>query len=71
MLGNLLGGFIIILVGVTLLPSVANAVVAAQTGNVSGVASTVIGLTTIFYALGIASAGISLAVTGLRQAGMM
>jgi hypothetical protein len=71
MLGNLIGGFIVILVGLQLLPTVANAVVASQSGNVTGAASTIIGLTTIFYALGIMSAGVALAVGGLRSAGVM
>ena len=68
---NLLGGFIVILVGVTLIPTIANNVVAAQGGNVTGTASTILGLTTIFFALGIMSAGVSLAVGGLRNAGLI
>ncbi len=79
MLGNLIGGFVVILVGVSLMPAVANEVVGAQTinstgGNVSsvtGAASTIIGLTTLFFALGIASAGIAVAAQGLRAAGML
>ena len=70
-LGNLIGGFIVILVGVTLMPTIADNVVAAQNGNVTGAASTVLGLTTIFFALGIMAAGVSLAVTGLRNAGLV
>ncbi len=71
MLGQLLGGFIVILVGVNLIPTVADQVVAAQNGNVSGASSTILGLTTIFYAIGIMSAGVSLAVAGLRNAGLV
>ncbi len=79
MLGNLIGGFIVILVGVSLIPAVANEVVGAQTINstggasvhISGAASTIIGLTTLFFALGIASAGIAVAAQGLRAAGML
>ena len=70
-LANLLGGFIVILVGVNLIPSVADQVVAAQTGNVSGASSTILGLTTIFFALGIMAAGVALAVGGLRNAGLV
>jgi len=70
-LANLIGGFIVILVGVTLLPEVADQVVSAQGGNVTGAASTVLGLTTTFFALGIMAAGVSLAVNGLRQAGLV
>jgi hypothetical protein len=76
MLGQLIGGFIVILVGVSLAPTVANEVVYAtnssSTGaNVTGAANTVAGLTTLFYCLAIASAGISLAAIGLRKAGLM
>lgn len=71
MLANLLGGFIVILVGVNLIPTIADQIVLAQNGNVSGAASTILGLTTIFYALGIMSAGVALAVTGMRNAGMV
>lgn len=71
MLGNLLGGFVVILVGVNLMPTVADQVKGAQAGNVTGAASTVLGLTTIFYALGIMAAGVSLAVGGLRNAGLV
>lgn len=71
MLGNLIGGFIVILVGVNLLPTIADQIVAAQNGNVTGAASTILGLTTLFFSLGIMSAGISLAVGGLRNAGLV
>lgn len=70
-LGNLIGGFIVILVGVNLIPTVADQVVAAQAGNVTGAADTILGLTTIFYALGIMAAAVSLAVSGLRNAGLV
>ena len=71
MLGNLIGGFIVILVGVTLIPTVANKVEEAQTGNVTGAASTIVDLITLFFALGIMSAGVAIAAQGLRAAGMM
>lgn len=70
-LGNLIGGFIVILVGTNLMPTVANQVVAAQGGNVTGAASTILGLTTIFYALGIMASAVSLAVSSLRNAGLV
>ena len=70
-LGNLLVGFIVILVGVNLIPTIADQIVAAQNGNVTGAASTVLGLTTIFFALGIMAAGVALAVGGLRNAGLV
>ncbi len=78
MLGNLLGGFIIIIVGVNLIPTVADQVNAAQEGqyvdgstNVTGAESTILGLTPLFFALGIMSAGVALTVGGLRNAGVM
>ena len=71
MLGNLIGGFIVIVVGVSLIPTVADEVNAAQAGNVTGASSTILGLTTLFFALGIASAGIAIAAQGLRAAGML
>jgi len=71
MLGNLIGGFIVIIIGVSLIPSVADEVEAAQDGNVTGAASTILGLTTLFYALGIMSAGVALSAQGLRAAGML
>ena len=71
MLANLLGGFIVILVGVNLIPTVADQIETATTGNVTGASATILDLTTIFFALGIMSAGVSLAVSGLRNAGMV
>lgn len=71
-LGNLLGGFIVILVGVNLLPTVADQVAGVQAnGNVTGAANAIVGLTTVFFALGIMSAGVGLAVGGLRNAGLV
>lgn len=81
MIGNLIGGFVIILIGTVLAPSVANLVVQAQypvnssvgnltAGNLTGASSTILGLVSLFYILGVASVGISVAVTGLKQAGV-
>ena len=71
MLGNLLGGFIVILVGVNLIPTVADQIEAATDGNVTGASATILDLTVIFFALGIMAAGVSLAVGGLRNAGLV
>jgi len=79
MLGNLIGGFIVILVGVTLAPTVADEVRAArgnetavgQGTNITGAASTILNLTTLFYCLAIASAAIGIATLGLRNSGLM
>jgi len=71
MLGNLIGGFITILVGATLIPTVADEIYAARQGNVTGAASTILNLTTLFFALGIMSAGLAVTAQGLRAAGML
>ena len=72
MLGNLIGGFIVILVGATLAPTVADEVATAENdGNITGAEQTIIGLTTLFYCLSVASTGIGIATVGLRQSGLM
>jgi hypothetical protein len=78
MLVNLLIGFIVILIGLTLTPSIANAIVQTSCGgigcnasNVTGITYTLVSLTTVFWAIGVVSIGISFAVNGLKQAGMM
>ena len=71
MLGNLIGGFITIIIGLALIPTIAAQVHTAQIGNVTGASSTILGLTPLFYALGIMCAGVALTATGLRAAGMM
>ncbi len=82
MLGNLIGGFVTILVGVSLIPTVADEVYSARHNEyvgtagahnttVTGSAGTILGLVTLFFALGIASAGIAIAAQGLRAAGML
>lgn len=72
MLGNLIGGFIVILVGVTLAPTVANEVQTAKSNtNISGASNTIVGLTTLFYCLAIASSAIGIATLGLRNSGLM
>jgi len=72
MLGNIIGGFIVILVGTSLLPTIANQVKGAQDdGNVTGAADTLIGLTTLFFALAIATAAIGIAAQGLRNSGLI
>ena len=72
MLGNLIGGFIVILVGVTFAPTVANEVAGAQANtNIPGASSTITGLITLFYVLAIASAAIGIATVGLRNSGLM
>ena len=82
MLGNLLGGFIVVLVGVNLIPTVADQIYNARYVNesggtaddgtlITGASGTILDLTVIFFALGIMAAGVSLAVGGLRNAGLV
>ena len=80
MLGNLIGGFIAIIIGVNLIGPIADDVYAARlhnngsvssSTNLTGAASTILGLTPLFFALGIMSAGVALAVGGLRNAGLV
>ena len=79
MLGNLVGGFLVILVGVTLAPVVATQVAGARYNdsgdlagrNITGSSSTILGLTTLFYCLSVAATGIGLATIGLRNSGLM
>jgi hypothetical protein len=80
MLGNLIGGFIVILVGTVLAPSVADTVELGQLNasggtdgsiNITGSNATILSLTTLFYCLAVATSGIGLAVVGLKRSGLM
>ena len=70
-LGNLIGGFVVIVVGVNLMPVIADQVNAATTGNVTWAAATLLDLTTLFFALSIMATAISLGVSTLRQSGLV
>lgn len=70
-LGNMIGGFITIIVGTSLIPTVADQITAAKTGNVSGAAGSLLDLTTLFFALAIMAAAISTGVSALRQSGLV
>lgn len=72
MLGNLIGSFLVVIVGTSLAPTVAQQVGTAQAdGNVTGAADTLLGLTTLFYCLAIATSSMAAAAIGLRNAGWM
>jgi len=72
MLGNLIGGFIVILIGVNLISNIQKQISQMNNvGNITGAADTILGLTPLFFALGIMSAGIALAVGGLRRGGLI
>ena len=70
-LGNMIGGFITIIVGVNLIPTVADQVKAAQAGNVTGAAATLLDLTTLFFALSIMATAISTGISALRESGLV
>jgi len=73
-LGNILGGFITIVIGVNLLPIVANGIASmsnASVSNVTGASYTILSLTTLFFALGVMTISIGVAVQGLKSAGLV
>ena len=70
-LGNMIGGFITIIVGVNLIPTVADQVQAAKSGNVTGAAATLLDLTTLFFALSIMASAISTGISALRESGLV
>jgi hypothetical protein len=54
------------------LPTVADQVGTAQAnGNVTGASSTLVGLTTLFFALAIATSAIAIAAQGWRNSGLV
>ncbi len=72
MLGNLIGGFIVIIIGINLITNVAEQVSQVSNAtNVTGAGSTILGIVPLFFALGIMVAGISLAIGGLRNSGLI
>lgn len=71
MLGALISGFVAILIGATLIPTVADEIEAATTGNVTGSSATVLDLTTLFFALAIAMAGLAVAAQAMRVSGIV
>ena len=74
-LGNLIGGFITIVVGVNLIPVVADQVNEVTVGtngtNVTGAAATLLDLTTLFFALSIMATAISTGISALRESGLV
>lgn len=71
-IGNLIGGFVVLLVGASLLPTISEQVGVAQTeSNITGAGETMIGLVTLFFALAVAMTAIGLAVSGLSRSGLI
>ena len=76
MIANLIGGFIAILVGASLIGPVADEVAqaAVSTGNLTSMSSwgaTVLKLVPGFFALAILGVGVAVTYTSLRQAGIV
>ena len=76
MIANLIGGFVAILIGVSLIGPIATQVnTAAATGgdlyNSSSWGATVLKLVPGFFALGILGIGIAVTYSSLRQAGVV
>lgn len=69
-LGNLIGGFIVILVGVNLIGTFTDEVSTLE-NNITETTGTILNLTTLFFALGIMVVGVALAIGGLRRGGLM
>lgn len=70
MLGQILVSFIIIIVGVNLVPSVADTVFAANTGNVTGASASLLSLVPLFFIIGILVTTIQSSVAVLARMGL-
>jgi len=76
MIANLVGGFVAILIGVSLIGPISTETnTAAQTGNslanVSSWGATVLKMVPGFFALGLLGVGIAVTYASLRQAGIV
>lgn len=77
-LESMITGFIVLLIGAFMLPAVSQSVNDAQSsmasanvsGSIDGAASTIVGLTTVFFALAIAITIITVVFGGLRNSGL-
>lgn len=69
--GGTISGFITIFVGVYLMPTVADKIVEATTGNITGVASNLLTLTTLFFSLSILIAAVVLGVEVMKDGGIV
>lgn len=77
-LGRMMQGFITVIVGVSLIPTVADTIWSAinlntteTNPNISASAGSILELTTLFFALGVMVAGIGIAVGGLADIGLI
>jgi len=71
MINRLIGGFVAILIGCSLIGPISDQVMAAGAGNVTGWAVTVLNMVPGFFALGIMGVGIAITYGSLRDAGVV
>lgn len=80
MLGGLVAGFVAILIGASLIPTIADQIDLARNNNqswasvdtrVTGSAGTILDLTTLFFALAVAMAGLAIAAQAMRVSGIV
>jgi len=74
MIANLIGGFVSILIGVSLVGPISTEVNTAATGDLADVSSwgaTVLQMVPGFFSLGILGIGIAITYSSLRQAGIV
>jgi hypothetical protein len=74
MIANLIGGFVAIIIGVSLIGPVAdvvNTAAAGDLGTVSSWGASVLKLVPGFFAIGILGIGIAVTYSSLRQAGVV
>jgi len=73
MIGRLVGGFVAIIIGVSLVPEISKEVASATMTNMTGSSawgSTVLSIAPVFFALGVLAVGIGIAYSGLRDSGL-
>lgn len=71
-IGNLIGAFLVLIVGFNLAPTISNAInTSTINATATSASSTILGLTTLFYCLGIAVVAITLGSSGLRKGGLI
>ena len=71
-LGSIIGGFIVVVVGINLIPTVTDQISeAAALSNVTGAASTLLDITPLLFAIGIIGVAISIAMGALKQSNII
>ena len=80
-LGKILEGFIVVIVGINLAPTIANTVDSSIryyngsgtqfSTNITGASSVMLQLTVLFFTIGVMTAGIGIGVGGLQEIGLL